>query len=315
MRRIVTGLFVAGAIVVGIPQATTSAFAAELYAQCQKDWGNLTGQVEGREFKFLVDPAKVSPDQKKAFEQIWGEVKNVLVKNGVKVTEREKGAFNLTPLVKTFYDTPNMDLWKKGYLIRTTVSYKKGYPQAEMKVIVKRINGPAKTIINSELSLANGKGKASSEDNIGTGPKGNLYSYVEKGIGFKATRADLGEMNLKDFAAYVPQLAKLGLPADTKLVAYPAFGLRARPGVVELPGLDKPTSVSMESWSRVENGKPIVYDYSFGYGGDFNAMTKAHASAEKAVEAIQKDLGQKLGMPDGGKYIGSKVRVLLKQPM
>lgn len=315
MRRLVSSLFVAGALVVGLSQTTTSAFAAELYTQCQKDWGNLVGQVEGREFKFLVDPAKVSPDQKKAFQQVWGDVKAALEKNGVKVTEREKGAFSLTPLVKTFYDTPNMDLWKKGYLIRTTVSYKKGYPQAEMKVIVKRINGQAKDIINSELTLTNGKGKPSSEDNIGIGPKGGLYSYVEKGIGFKATRADLGDMNLKDFAQYVPQLAKLGLPEDTKLVAYPAFGVRARPGLVELPGLDKPTAVSMESWARTEGGKPIVYDYSFGYGGDFNAMTKAHVSAENALNAIQKDLGPKLGLPESGKYIGSKVRVLLNQPM
>lgn len=310
MNKKVAGLTLASVLALGLPMAS---YAGQLYEDLLDDWGSKAKMVEGREFKFLADPAKTDPEMKKAFQDIYFQAKAVLEKNGLKVSEREKKAWALSPTVKTFFDTENMDLYKKGYLIRTTSNYKKGYYQSPMKVVVKRINAPFKTVMNAKLASTEGK-TGVAEDNIGLGPKGKLFSYVEKTVGMNLGRAELGEMNLDDFAAYVPELKKLGLKPGTKLIAYPAYGTRCKPGMVEIPGLDRPTAVSMEAWARTEGGKPFVYDFSFGYGGDFKAMKNVHKAAEKATQALYDELNGKLGLPNAERYVGSKVRVLLNQP-
>lgn len=311
MKRVVC-LAVLGTLAMNLP---LPASAAELYEQCLSEWGAKASLVEGRKFKFLVDPAKTDRDMTKAFKNIWNQSKAVLEKNGLKVSEREKKAWALKLSVKTFYDTPNMDLFKKGYIIRSTTSFSKNrYPEVPVKVVVKRINAPSKVIFETRLATADGKGKGVTEDNIGMGPKSAPVSYVEQTVGWRAGRAELGEMNLAQFAAFVPALKNLGLSPDTKLVAYPAYGWRARPGFVEIPGLEGRTAVSMEAWSRTPDGAPFVYDYSFGYSGDFAAMKSTHKAAEKAMAALYKELGGKLGYPQGERYVGSKVRILLNQP-
>lgn len=108
-------------------------------------------------------------------------------------------------------------------------------------------------------------------------------------------------MNLAQFGAYVPELLKLGLPADTKLYAFPAFGVRCRPGYIKLDGLEQPLAVSMEAWSRTEGGAPFVYDYSFGYDGDFSQQAEAH----KAGEGFRLALYKKLGTPWAYKMPGA----------
>lgn len=311
MKRMI-GLAVLGTLAMNLPMAAS---AAELYEQCLTEWGANASQVEGREFKFLIDPAKTDKKLKNAFKDIWNQSKAVLEKNGLKLSEREKKAWSLKLAVKTFYDTPNMDLFKKGYIIRTTTSFSKNrYPEIPLKVVVKRINAPSKAIFAAELKTADGKNKGVTEDNIGMGPKGAAVSYVEQTVGWRTGRAELGEMNLADFAAFVPDLNKLGIDPKTKLVAYPAFGWRARPGFIEVPGLEGRTAVSMEAWSRTPDGAPIVFDFSFGYEGDFAAMKDAHKASEKAMAALYKELGDKLGYPQGERYVGSKVRILLNQP-
>ena len=84
---------------------------------------------------------------------------------------------------------------------------------------------------------------------------------------------------------------------------------------MELPGLDRPLSVSMEAWSRTEGGAPFVYDFSFGYDGDFSRQIEAHKAGEKLMQALNARLGEKLAMKDVHRWLGSKVRVLLDQPL
>ena len=292
------------------------AMAAPLHKDLATAWKGQTNLVEGREFKFLVDPAKVNPDMAKAFKEIWDKAKAVAAKQGIQITEREKKPFALTPTVKTFYDTEDMQLWKAGYLIRTTVNYKKGYPSSELRVMIKRINQPAKTILASKMSASKEayKAKCSIEDNIGINADGTLYSYLEQGLSFREERGALGDLQLADFGKYAPFLLKLGIPATARLVPHPAFGTRCRPGFIALPGLDKPVAVSMEAWARSDGGKPFVYDYSYGYDGDFDKMTVTHVAAEDFLTALYRDLGPSMGFDDAAKWGGSKVRVLLQQP-
>ena len=292
------------------------AMAAPLHKDLAAAWMGQTSLVEGREFKFLVDPAKVNPDMAKAFKEIWDKAKAVGAKMGIQITEREKKPFALTHVVKTFFDTEDMKLMKAGYLIRVTTNYKKGYPSSEVRVMIKRINQPAKTILAGKMAASKDayRPKCSIEDNIGINADGTLYSYLEQGLSFREERSALGDMQLEDFGKFAPFLLKLGVPATARLVPHPAFGTRCRPGFIALPGLEKPVAVSMEAWARTDGGAPFVYDYSYGYDGDFDKMAVTHAAAEDFLSAIYRDLGPVIGFGDAGKWGGSKVRVLLQQP-
>lgn len=196
-----------------------------------------------------------------------------------------------------------------------TTSYKKGYSESTVKVMIKRINMPSKGIFASKLVPAkNVKAEVDIEDNIGINANGTLHAYLEHGLSFKISRSELGEMNLADFGKFVPQLLQLGIAKDTKLQANPAFGTRCRPGFINLPGFDKPVAVSMEAWAHSESGKPFVYDYSFGYEGDFAKQVVTHEAAESFTLGLYKDLGPSIGFDNAAQWGGSKVRVLLNMP-
>ena len=312
MNKKLVGFILASLLVIALPMVS---YAGPLYKELLSRWGSSASMVEGREFKFLIDPAKTAPSMKEAFQDIYFQAKAVLEKNGLKVTEREKKIWKLRPTKKIFFDTENMELYKKGYLIRATGNYKKGHWDNNVKVAVKRINVPFQTIIDTKLISADGKQSGIVEDNIGLGPKGTLLSYVEKTVVFEINRSVLGQMSLGDFAAYVPELKASGLKPDCKLIAYTAFGTRCRPGVIEIPGLERPAEISMEAWARTEGGKPFVYDFSFGYGGAFTAMQATHEVVEKAMQALCSELNAKLGLPNAERYVGSKVRVFLNQAL
>ena len=307
-------LFVALILACGMACGAT-ATAADLYQQSQARWKGQAKEISGREYKFLVDPAKTNSDMAEAFKDIWMKAKSVAAARNITMTEREKMPFALSPTVKTFFDTPGMDLWKKGYLIRVTTNFKNGYPVSPLRVTVKSLNAPFATVLAAKLEPKGVAGKVSAEDNVCITKDGQLSSYVEKGVNFDLGRAELGEMNLAQFGAYVPELLKLGLPADTKLYAFPAFGVRCRPGYIKLDGLEHPLAVSMEAWSRTQGGAPFVYDFSFGYDGNFSQQAEAHKAGEEFTLALYKKLGDSLGIPDAWRWSGSKVRMLLNQPL
>lgn len=292
----------------------TVANAVDLYQNNLNTWKAHTKSIEGREFKFLADPAKLPNKPVDAFKTLWNDAKLVAEKNGIVMTERDKKPFELTPTIKTFFDTPAMDLWKKGYLIRLTTNFKNGYSVSPIRVTVKAINPSFQKALAVPLQIKGVKGKLSAEENVGIGKNNQLAGYVEKGLTFSLTRGELKNMDLADFAAYVPELAKLGLPADTKLIAYSAYGVRCRPGFVQFPGLEKPVAVSMESWARGPHTAPFVYDYSFGYDGLYDKMAEAHKIAEKFTLALYAELNTKLGLgAEAIKWNGSKARLLLNQ--
>lgn len=309
MRKIFGLLFLLG-LMTALP-----AGAADLYQQNLSQWKGQVKEITGREYKFLVAPEKVNADVTEAFREIWNQTKAVADSLHIVMTEKKKDPFALAPTIKTYFDTPDLALWKKGYLIRVTTNYQRGYPASPVRVSVKSLNGPFAKVFAARLETKGVKSKTTVEDNIGIGKGGQLVSYLDKSANFSLTRGELGDMNLADFGAYVPELLRLGLPADTKLTAHVAYGVRCRPGHMELPGLDRPLSVSMEAWSRTEGGAPFVYDFSFGYDGDFSRQIEAHKAGEKLMQALNARLGEKLAMKDVHRWLGSKVRVLLDQPL
>jgi len=273
-------------------------------------------EVQGREYKFLVDPAALKPEMDAAFVDLWTQVVEAAQRRGFEITEKDKNAFKVDLSTKEYLDTPDLALWKAGYLIRLSTNYKDGKPEANARVTVKAANRDTATVLKRELKVVGvDKAKIEAEDAIGFQPGGKLGQYVEKGASFTVPSVALGARTLGDFAKYVPELAQLGLPASTPLKGITAYSYRVKPGAVVLPGVGA-CGVSMEAWSKTAGGKPYLYDFSFGYGDiDFYAETEAHAVGERFMETVFGDQLYKLQPADGEKWGGSKVRYLMNRPL
>jgi hypothetical protein len=271
--------------------------------------------VSGREYKFLIDATKVKGAPAEAFKAIWTQVQATAAKQGFAVTEKGKEPLKVEMTTKEYVDTADQALWKKGYLIRITTKYKAGVADPNGKVTVKAIfDDPAKTLA-ATLEVVGVKGEEECQDNVGTGKGGKLVGYVEKGASFTVAIQDLGKMSLGDFAKYMPELLKLGLPGDTQLVSNKAYSYRVRPGYVVLPGTE-PCGVSMEGWALKEGGPIFLYDFSFGYEGfTLYENPETHRQGELFLEKVLLGGLAGLALPDDGKWGGSKVRVFMKRPI
>ena len=95
--------------------------------------------VGGREYKFLIDPAKAKGTPEEAFKAIWTQVKAAAAKTGFTVTEKEKNPLKIEMSTKEYFDTPDQALWNKGYLVRITTKYKDGKADETVAVTVKAI--------------------------------------------------------------------------------------------------------------------------------------------------------------------------------
>jgi hypothetical protein len=271
--------------------------------------------VGGREYKFLIDPAKAKGTPEEAFKAVWTQVKAAAAKNGFTVTEKDKSPLKLEMSTKEYFDTPEQALWSKGYLVRITTKYKDGKPDETVSVTVKAILDDATKTLATPLAVEGLKAKTEAEGNVGPAPGGGLVEIIEKGSTFSVKPADLGAMTLGDFGKFMPELVKLGLPGTTKLVGTKAWSYRVRPGAVVLPGVE-PCAVSMEGWAAKEGGAPYLYDFSYGFGDvDFYAVAETHAAGEQFLLKVVMGELSGLAMPDGASWGGSKVRKLMNRPV
>lgn len=273
-------------------------------------------QVEGREYKFLIDAAQTRPKPDEAFADIWQQVLLASERRGFKVTQKDKDPFKVEFSTKEYFDTPDQALWKAGYLVRISTRYSGEQPEPNVSVTVKSINRDIAAVLARPLAVVGvAKSKTEAEDGVGFVPGGRLGQYVEKGSSFNVPAAALGARTLGDFGKYVPELLNLGLPAGTKLVGTIAYSYRVKPGAVVLPEVG-PCGVSMEAWSKTKGGAPYLYDFSFAYGDvDFYAVGEAHAVGERFMEAVFGDQLYRLQPADGEKWGGSKVRYLMNRPL
>ena len=307
-------LLVAAIVAVGVGPSFAQDSPKPLFARTVAKYpAPKLDDVTSREFKHLFDPAKTKATPEAAFKDLWTQIKAAAAKAGFEITEKEKNPLKLEYSTKEYLDTPDQALWKSGYLVRITTKYVGGSADTSGKVTVKAINEDALKSLSTPLKVVGVKSESECQDNVGMSYGGQLAGYVEKGSSFTITLADLGARTLGDFGKYMPELLKLGLPADTKLVSTKAFSYRVRPGFVVLPGTE-PCGVSMEGWTDKEGGAPYLYDFSYGYEDvEIYGNEAIHTAGEKFLtKVIRGELGN-LAMPDGEKWGGSKVRKLMNR--
>ncbi|MCX5839373.1 MAG: hypothetical protein NTW71_12795 [Deltaproteobacteria bacterium] len=303
-------MFSAGSVIAAEPSKALYLKTIETYPAPKLE------DVDGREYKFLVDPAKTSPAMAEAFKDLWTRVKSAAAKHGFTVTEKEKTPLKFEMYNKDYYDTSDQLLWNKGYLLRVTTRFKDGKPNSMVNVTVKSINEDVMRTLATPLEVVGvDKVNLSGKESVGFGPGGKLGSYIEKDASFVVAKDSLGKLTLGDFGKYMPELLKLGLPADTALVETKVFTYKIKPGEVALPGVE-PCGIEMEAWSATDGGAPYLYDVSFSYGDtDYYAIPETHAAGEQFMfKVVRGELGGLAGA-DGDKWGGSKVRKLMNRPI
>ncbi len=265
--------------------------------------------VEAREMKFLIDPAKVGFDPEIGLTTIWKKIKAFAKKENIVLKEKEFNADGFTYSTKVYFDTPEGDLTKLGYVVRITTKYFGGKP-ASAALTVKFIDRDNPERVFNAMP---DEEDASIEENVGPAANYTLDSYLEK-----ATKIDVDlnhiPVTLADFSALVPHLETLGLNPKTKMVGIGAYSIRMKPGFVILPEMPFPAGISMEAWLPVESGeKAFVYDFSFGYPtGDYYDMSRTHTAAENIIQKIYQKMDKEIGLPQNAQWCGSKATYLRK---
>lgn len=314
IKSLVAGLMVAGLAASAL--CLEAQDSKPLYVrQIQAHPAPKLDDVAGREYKFLIDPAKTKASPAAAFKDIWTKLQAAAAKQGFTVTEKDKNPLKVEMTTKEYLDTADQALWKKGYLIRITTKYKAGMAEDKGKVTVKAIFENLDKTLAAPLTVVGIQGESECQDNVGVAAGGTLKGYVEKGASFTVTLSDLGKMTLGDFGKYMPELLALGLPSDTRLVSNKAYSYRARPGFIVLPGTE-PCGVSMEGWTTKEDGPIFLYDFSYGYEDlTLYENPETHQEGERFMtKVLFGELGG-LALPDDGKWGGSKVRVFMNRPI
>ncbi len=270
-------------------------------------------RLSGREFKWLVDPARLPQAPEAAFAELWSRVEGAAEKAGF-VTASRKGAkaLKLETAVKEYLDTPGQDLWKQGYVLRVTAKARKG--GGLRSVTVKAIHAEFERTMATPLLVQGAPAITEAEGNVGFGREGRLAEYVEKGSTWQVAAEELASLSLGDFGKYMPELLKLGLPASTRLVSTKVYALQVKAGSLTAPGVD-PLPVSMEGWSRTEGGPIFLFDLSYRLAGSYYQGAASHEAAERFMTQVLGGELKDLNLPTSGRWGGSKVRALLNRPL
>ena len=268
-------------------------------------------KVTSRDYKYLA-----AFDPNKSANATINELREAVIKagtaGGFRFMKRDRGD-QLRMADRRFLDTPNLDLYKKGYVIRESED------DRGLRVTIKELSvDTPERLLTSKFALAPGleRGRPGKlEEGISIGPDGKLHSYFELTLEPSVSGSALGQRTLGDYGKLVPELLNLGLPASTPLTVNldaerSVERLRLRFGYFILPNGDA-ANLEVETWTR-PNGELVTAEISFSTRDD-----KGYATNPRVLQASE-DLLLALAraippMPDSADFMGSKVRVLLKQ--
>jgi hypothetical protein len=273
-------------------------------------------KIGGRDFKILAkfDPAK---DAEANIAQLREAMIAASKAAGYELTPRKKGD-RWRYSEKRYYDTPNRELYKKGYVIRQTHRFAKGSQADEEKFVltVKEMSpNDLNRVANSKLApVAGMESLVKFEENVSFAENGKLQSYFESAIGAKVKNADLGARTLGDIAKFYPEFANMGIPVNTKLTPVVAHGMDLKFGAVRLAG-DGKFDAEIEVWSLTQGGPLFLAEVNFGLDDDEGYAGTAPETM-KAAEDFFLKFGKAFApniMPGSAPYMGSKVRALFDQ--
>jgi hypothetical protein len=179
---------------------------------------------------------------------------------------------------------------------------------------VKAIHADALRTLAIPLQVLGVEATTESEGNVGLSRNDELGEYVEKGSSWRVDVDQLGSLTLGDFGKFMPELLKLGLPANTMLISTKVYAVHTKPGQIIFPGAE-PFPVSLEGWSKTEGGPIFLFDISYRFNGGYYTNAPSHTAGERFMTLVLQGALKEWTLPDSGRWGGSKVRDLLNHPL
>ena len=284
-----------------------------LFEKNTADFKNDISKVESRSYKFLANP-EPGKNAEALIENLLGKLKNATQKEGFEYVERKKG-LDWRYSEKRYLDTPNLDLYKKGYVVRETYRFKKGEgPDPNKFVLTVKEMSPNDfmRLVNSKLGPVPGSDSlVKFEENISLKEDGTLQSYFESAIGSRVSNEELGNRTLGDYGKLYPELLNLGLAATTKLVPVTGYSVQLKFGGFKLAD-GSVAEGDIEVWTEGPGGNPWVAEIAFD-GMGYDASVEHMKAEEDFFTKIFAGSMKELALTNGYGYMGSKVRTLFDE--
>lgn len=243
------------------------------------------------EHKLLLNPEKFA-DLDEGFDGLWEIVKSTAEANGVQVQEYVED-YERSRYYAAFYDTEDLQLSRKGYLIRKRTKVKDGHRDDKYKLTLK-----FKTTDHAEAAAADvhlSEEYDSKQEPLeveadvvnGSGPDSEPSTYytVKKSI---TLNKDPGG-TLADYAAVYPVLGTLDIDPATKLV--PVNGIEVdvyvvTPGKLDF-GNDVSGEVDISVWMIDDEA---IAEFSFDHSLDHweSVPSSSVEACESFVNLLQK---------------------------
>ncbi|TIC81347.1 hypothetical protein [Crenobacter intestini] len=310
MRKIVAIPFAVAGVFV-LASSSALAGAQQRHTANSQLW-KPHGEVSGAEYKFQLD-GKYCADPAQDFKKVWAVIRGEAEKAGFPAGDVKK--LKLRQGTKDYLDTPADALKHAGFIIRVNTRYEDGIAENPLRVSVKTSGKDAAFVLGTSLFTLGTKGKISAEDNPSLGQDGVMVSNVEKGVDLKLAPSQFEGMTLGEFARYVPDLKKSGLPGNTKLEATRAYYRSATVGKITL-GMGE-AEAKLEAWSRTADGAPMLCEFSYGYEDVDYFKTPELVEAGDAFyrKVVLSPVVREMQLPGFEKFGGSKTRLLRSQPL
>ncbi|MBC8184078.1 hypothetical protein H8E88_23550 [candidate division KSB1 bacterium] len=227
-------------------------------------------ELNSSEYKLLLNPEKFD-DYQKAFARYWEIVKTVAAKENIEVLESEH-PLKLKHKEISFFDTPELDLRKAGYLLRQKVKYKDGHKEPGFEFGVKFRQIKPEDALAVDLTLA--EGYTPKDEKIELESDVVYYSVANEGeeTTFSVSNSIIIDkqpaMTVGSFSKIYPALTKLGIPEETilkKVAGISADEWKVAPGKLDF-GDGLFGCIDMTIWLlETESGQVKIPEFSFDH--------------------------------------------------
>jgi len=246
--------------------------------------------LSAHEHKLLLDSSKFE-DMENAFEEYWEIVKDVATESGFKVVESEN-KFEQTQRLVSFFDTKNLDLNQKGYVIRKRSDIKNGQIDSLFKLTIKFKSQELDIAACTKLPFGDGytpkDAELELEADFINGSKSDDKPSVNYSVGNSVMIHELPGKTLADLSNIFTPLKSLDVDLTEEIL--PVNGIEAKSYVVNPGTIDFGSGIVAEADISVWNinGK-IIAEFSFDHSmSDWeNKLDKSVKGCEEFINHLQ----------------------------
>ncbi|MEN8192485.1 MAG: hypothetical protein ABFS12_06680 [Bacteroidota bacterium] len=251
-----------------------------------------TALVKAHEHKLLLNNSKFE-NIDKAFSEFWEVVKAVADQQGIKVKESDD-KFEQTHRQVEFYDTEDLGLNMKGYLIRKRTDYKGDELGSKFKLTIKFKDEDYSTVANVTLPLGEEYSSKEKELEVEADMINGETSESEPRISYAVSSSvklkEISGNTVADYSKVFSSLKSLNIDQSKELVKVngrEAESFKVSPGVLDFgSGIEAECDITV--W--IIDGK-IIPEFSFDHSLD-DWKNKSENNVEKCesfINQLQKE--------------------------